>query len=1093
MKEVITLIHITEKQTGKILDYIPLGDFWDDTHHKSLKDTTEYFEFYTFADKRYSEHLEKMNRIIIPDEDGTFREFVITHATKYRSGGALFVYVYAPASYLLLKKSKVIKPQRLEGRTAKTLLDFALSGTEWQSGEVVFRGSRTFHIEQHTTPYSLIRRNATEFGLEPRFRVETDGNKVIGRYVDLLERVGEWQGREVEFGRDLLGIERKVDDSNVVTALVGLGPERDDGTRLEVMVEDEEALQRWGIPNPQTGELMHLIETYEPESTDQNMSIERLTELTRNELEKRINSVVEYTTDIADLEKVPGMENKIIRFGDTIKIKDTGFNPPLYLEARVHTQDRSLSQPEKKKVTLGDYIEYTEEEVHAIWKQLQAEIAKKVSMAEVTEVVYTKPEVDERDDAVREHADNVAENAKIEAIQVAAEDASQKAKQAEDSAKEYTDGRLENTVAKDIFENTVTDLLNNIAQKVDSTRFEQVESELRGIAEGLQHEISEHADTLEEHGGKITKLETDVDEVEGKISTTITELQSLEETVSRHETQIDANAREIALKADKQELDLLSGTVSDISSELSVMAGKIEAKAERSELEELEGDVSKISQDVSKLTVDVDGIKTNVGSISQTVSNHGTQISNINSTLTQHANMIASKVEKSEFDSVTNTLGNRISTIEQTADSISLEVSDIKANVYTKTEVDSAIDGIHVGGRNLILNSVFAHEPYRYGNRAKFLLREYNKLVFQNEANSNSGPMFLFSRILEPGEYVLHFDLETDVALSFNYIYLRANMTDDENKRGTPADKLPEQSLVVGQNKIVIHFSVNRNDIDGIWLGTNNSTVATFSLSNLKLEKGNKATDWTPAPEDVQDQIADIEGTLASHSTQIEQNAQQIQLRATKAEVDTLTGRVSTVESTIQQHADMIESKIDDGQARSIFRQEADSFTFDADQINFKGHVFGEDATFTGRLEGATGSFSGNLTTSELIIGPEKPDLPALSNGVVSLRIKMPERVTDESFRFAEDVIIKSFNHNVIFTRDPETHTFWIFEGDITAPSIDTDTFRTKSVRTQSLVFTSFDSPPLSVEGAIWYGDGYRGKGLYVRDDVGWRKLQIVP
>src|SRR5690606_7368463 len=268
--------------------------------------------------------------------------------------------------------------------------------------------------------------------------------------------------------------------------------------RLEVFVEDEEALQRWGTPNPQTGELMHLIETYEPESTDQNMSIERLTELTRNELEKRINSVVEYTADVADLEKVPGMESKVIRFGDTIKIKDTGFNPPLYLEARVHTQDRSLSQPEKKKVTLGDFIEYTEEEVHAIWKQLQAEIAKKVSMAEVTEVVYTKPEVDERDDAVREHAENVAENAKMEAIQVAAEDASQKAKQAEDSAKEYTDDRLQNTVAKDIFESTVTDLLNNIAQKVDGTRFEQVESELRGIAEGLQREIEEHADTLEE-------------------------------------------------------------------------------------------------------------------------------------------------------------------------------------------------------------------------------------------------------------------------------------------------------------------------------------------------------------------------------------------------------------------------------------------------------------------------------------------------------------------------------------------------------------------------------------------------------------------
>src|SRR5690606_1977079 len=319
--EVVTLIHITEKQTGKILDYIPLGDFWDDNHHKSLKDTLEFFEFRTFGDKRYSQHLEKMNRIIIPDEDGTFIEFVIFHAIKYRLQNTIVVDVYAPASYLLLKKAKVINPQRVSEYTASQHLRFALNGTEWRPGIVESNKYRTFDIENHTNPYAYIRRIANEFELEPRFRIETDGNKVIGRYVDLIERVGGWQGREVEFGRVLLGIERKVDDSNVVTALIGLGPEREDGTRLEVFVEDEEALQRWGIPNPQTGELMHLIETYEPESTDQDMTIARLTELTRNELEKRINSVVEYTADVADLEKVPGMENKIIRFGDTIKIK----------------------------------------------------------------------------------------------------------------------------------------------------------------------------------------------------------------------------------------------------------------------------------------------------------------------------------------------------------------------------------------------------------------------------------------------------------------------------------------------------------------------------------------------------------------------------------------------------------------------------------------------------------------------------------------------------------------------------------------------------------------------------------------------------
>ncbi|MGY3718900.1 phage tail spike protein, partial [Sutcliffiella cohnii] len=66
-------------------------------------------------------------------------------------------------------------------------------------------------------------------------------NQIIGRYVDLLPRVGEWRGREVEFGRDLLGIERK-EKTDIVTALVGLGPIQEDGTRIEVFVEDKEAL-----------------------------------------------------------------------------------------------------------------------------------------------------------------------------------------------------------------------------------------------------------------------------------------------------------------------------------------------------------------------------------------------------------------------------------------------------------------------------------------------------------------------------------------------------------------------------------------------------------------------------------------------------------------------------------------------------------------------------------------------------------------------------------------------------------------------------------------------------------------------------------
>ncbi|MDQ0340276.1 phage minor structural protein [Caldalkalibacillus uzonensis] len=384
----MTLIHITDQQNDTILDTI--SDFWEDTHKKQL-DNLETFDFVTFADQRYSQHLRDRNRVIIPAEDGGYIEFIIEETVQRINRTKA---VYSTASYLELKKQKVISPQTLSGQTAQTAVSFALSGTEWKPGTITFAGIRTIHIEEHSNPYSLLKRIASEFNLELNFRVEIDYNRVVGRYVDLVERVGSWQGREVTFGKDLIGIERRKKTDQIVTALVGIAPEREDGTRLEVFVEDLDALQRWG----RNGK--HLVEVYEPQSTDQDMTEEQLRELTQKELEKRVNAIVEYEIDVADLENVPGMENKKIRFGDTLRIKDEGFSPPLYLEARVHTQERSIKDKSRKKIILGDFIEYTEEDVKAIWKALQQEIAKKVSMAQVMQVTYDKETIDQKDQSV---------------------------------------------------------------------------------------------------------------------------------------------------------------------------------------------------------------------------------------------------------------------------------------------------------------------------------------------------------------------------------------------------------------------------------------------------------------------------------------------------------------------------------------------------------------------------------------------------------------------------------------------------------------------------------------------------------------------
>ena len=397
------MIHIIDGQSDVVLDIITAPHIIDDLHRQSLEDTLETFDFTTFADKRFSEHLGRHNRIVIPAEDEGYTEFVITEADKAHDRGGLQIDVYCSATYLLLKKAKVIEPAILTEYSPAMHVGWALAGTEWRVGTVEGSGYRTMEIERHTDPYAYLKRVARQFELELRFRVETAGNRISGRYVDLLERIGSWQGREIEFGRDLIGIRRNEQTENLYTALVGVGPEREDGTRLEVLVEDDEALQRWGRGG------QHLIGVYEPQSERAEMTLSELRQYTRTELDKRINAVIQYDANIADLENVPGMENKKIRFGDTIRIKDTKFNPPLYLEARVFEQSRSIVNRSRKRVKLGDYTEYTEEEVMATWLQLQNEIRQKIGLSELLEYTYDKETIDSKDQAAQDAAIDYAD------------------------------------------------------------------------------------------------------------------------------------------------------------------------------------------------------------------------------------------------------------------------------------------------------------------------------------------------------------------------------------------------------------------------------------------------------------------------------------------------------------------------------------------------------------------------------------------------------------------------------------------------------------------------------------------------------------
>ncbi|MFT8954938.1 beta strand repeat-containing protein [Liquorilactobacillus satsumensis] len=77
-------------------------------------------------------------------------------------------------------------------------------------------------------------------------------------------------------------------------------------------------------------------------------------------------------------------------------------------------------------------------------------------------------------------------------------------------------------------------------------------------------------------------------------------------------------------------------------------------------------------------------------------------------------------------------------------------------------------------------------------------------------------------------------------------------------------------------------------------------------ITKPKLEQGSTATDWSPAPQD----FTDLSTIVTGHTTQIEQNAAAINLKANSTDVDQLAGRVSTAEGNISVMAGQIQTKV---------------------------------------------------------------------------------------------------------------------------------------------------------------------------------------
>lgn len=251
------------------------------------------------------------------------------------------------------------------------------------------------------------------------------------------------------------------------------------------------------------------------------------------------------------------------------------------------------------------------------------------------------------------------------------------------------------------------------------------------------------------------------------------------------------------------------------------------------------------------------------------------------STAQSTADTAKANAKKAQDD--VNALKNRVTTaetsIKQNSEAIALRA--------TKTEVTSAIDNIQIGSRNLLIGTEtpFTMTGNNTTNQTVLMYRLFNNAV----------------RNLPSGTYVIVCDVVGTVAGGSALIQWN----------DTPYSiQIPQINISTTGYHVNHKFTLTADSSQaatGIGLRLDNVT-GNVTVSHMKLEYGNKATAWSPAPEDLKIDASNKANTALSESkkytdAQLKITSESItstvsKTYATKTELGTTNGNVTKAQNT---------------------------------------------------------------------------------------------------------------------------------------------------------------------------------------------------
>lgn len=379
-------------------------------------------------------------------------------------------------------------------------------------------------------------------------------------------------------------------------------------------------------------------------------------------------------------------------------------------------------------------------------------------------------------------------------------------------------------------------------------------SDLTSIEGSLNTKIKQNADSITTQATSIEKLQSDTTQAKKDIidaTKKATDAQAQANKALGNAQSAQTLADEAKRSADSAQLNLDNANkeLADAKANLESVTGRVDAT---------EGEITKAQ---TRLTNAESAVQKAQSDATKAQGNATTAINNAKAAQGA-ADDAKQKAEQAQKDlaELTNKVASNTTKIEQNSDAIKLQAKSI-------TETSNKVDNLQIGGRNLLLQSGhWQSKPTWWRDNGGGLELDttvkyngYNtiKTVAGNGIVGNNGNFFevdmkktyTYSALVKVVEsdftegnvfYPLHFQ-NSDTADGKTFSSDVTSISYSQNaKKG-------EWTLIyttfIPKHKYIRPF---------VWFGSKDRT---FNIAYLKLEEGNKPTDWTPAPEDVDNSI----------------------------------------------------------------------------------------------------------------------------------------------------------------------------------------------------------------------------------------------